>query len=90
MLGNKGQMAMMLGAIIGIVVAVFVATALYPTVHNAVGMCTATNSTGDCTTWQNTTALSGSESSMLDLTKIFFPLGIGLLPIGMIYIATRK
>ena len=69
---KKGAIAIV-PIIIGIVVAVVVATALFPTVWNSVSVPTG-----------NTSPYSATVTSMLSLAPIFIALGIGLVGVVLI------
>ena len=72
-MNKKGSLAIV-PLIIGVVVAVLVATALFPTIWNAIE-----SPSG------NTTPYSSTVGSMLDLAPLFIALAIGLVGVVLIY-----
>jgi hypothetical protein len=80
-------------AVIFTAIAVVVALNVYPTVHNAVNFCNTYNGThttdAACTSWKNTSPVSGVESAMLGLITLIFPAAIALTPVTLLYVMSH-
>ncbi len=91
---KKGSLAI-LPIIIGVVVAILIGVALFPTVWNSTNLdqCSIENDTGDCgtgATWTNETPYSTTATAMVGLAPIFIALAIGLISIVIVYKTTKR
>jgi hypothetical protein len=86
------EMSEIIIAVLFTAIAVVVALAIYPTVHNAIDTCTSRNASNyqQCYTWSNTTPITGIESAMLNLIVLIFPAAIALTPIGLLYLMSKR